>query len=47
MGSIQKKEFLSKIDRELLKMLLNPNGKTLQYYYLYEVRPIDKCYCSR
>ena len=26
MGPIQKKEFLSEVDRELLKALLNPNG---------------------
>jgi Lrp/AsnC family transcriptional regulator for asnA, asnC and gidA len=28
MGSIQKKEFLSEVDRELLKALLNPNGRS-------------------
>ena len=28
MVSIQRKEFLSKVDRELLKVLLSPNGKT-------------------
>ena len=28
MASIQRKEFLSKVDRELLKVLLSPNGKT-------------------
>jgi DNA-binding Lrp family transcriptional regulator len=28
MGSIQKKELLSEVDRELLKVLLNPNGKS-------------------
>ena len=28
MVSIQRKEFLSKVDRELLKVLLGPNGKT-------------------
>ena len=28
MGSIQKKELLSEVDRELLKALLNPNGKS-------------------
>lgn len=28
MGSIQNKEFLSEVDRELLKVLLNPNGRS-------------------
>jgi DNA-binding Lrp family transcriptional regulator len=28
MGSLQKKELLSEVDRELLKVLLNPNGKS-------------------
>src|SRR5919198_429394 len=28
MGSIQKKGFLSEVDRELLKTLLNPNGRS-------------------
>ncbi|MFL6411808.1 MAG: hypothetical protein ACJ71K_11285 [Nitrososphaeraceae archaeon] len=27
-GSIQNKEFLSEVDRELLKVLLNPNGRS-------------------
>ena len=28
MGSIQNKEFLSEVDRELLKVFLNPNGRS-------------------
>ena len=28
MRSIQRKEFLSEVDRELLKVLLNPNGRS-------------------